>query len=94
MAECKQCGQCCSYIMFPLVGITKDNDPLGIAKYVELHNFKIYEGPQWLMARMLMGCRYLEYDTATGKAFCLLINSPERPKYCREHFCEIAEKEN
>ena len=92
MPICKQCGQCCTYIMFPLVGITKDNDPLEIAKYTALHNFKIFEGSQHLMARAFIGCRYLEYDTPSGKAFCLLINSADRPKYCQQYYCESAEK--
>jgi len=92
MPECRQCGQCCTYIMFPLVGITKDNDPLEIAKYVEAHNFKIFAGEKHLMARALIGCRFLEYDTPSGKAVCLLINSPKRPKFCQKYYCESAER--
>ena len=92
MAKCRQCGQCCTYIMFPLVGTTKDNDPLEITKYVAFHNFKIFEGEKYLMARAFMECRYLEYDTPSGKAACLLFNNPERPKYCQQYQCESTEK--
>ena len=94
MAKCNQCGMCCTFIVIPLPGITRDNDPLEVAKYAENHSIRTYVGEDgYIKLRIPINCKYLEWDTSTGKTFCLIHGKPERPKICSEFKCEMMEND-
>ena len=75
MAECEQCGQCCTYMEFPLAA---DTD--GYFDWIAWHGVKIVFSHGLFCARIEQPCFFL----VDGK--CNKYKT--RPKMCRDYMCE------
>ena len=93
MPECQRCGQCCIFTTLVLNQMTPENDQMDMEKWMNAHYLKTAwladeEGkPGGLAVRVPLVCQYLDFDNTINQAHCIIFDSPDRPRLCREWFC-------
>jgi Fe-S-cluster containining protein len=92
---CKQCGDCCRYVLLPapknirhIVGL---GDYADFKRFLDLHGIKIVDDKVFTIAfKVPLKCGALVesslYDAPTGKTRCGVYD--ERPKLCKIWRCE------